>query len=182
MIPSPFLNQPAQVIATYAIGTILHGNNTLIGNLWIITQDQSNTASLLWDGKLKMLCSHLNSKVDRMSLGMRIATPSEVAATTGGLSFLPRWAQDLILNPKPAPLLTPPSTYLAPAVLAAVDAALGNIVTDRAKLLDKGLIKVRDLDICPSVGNGVHDFQPYYGFTDTYEYCIYCDTKRGFPK
>ena len=183
----------------YPIGTILHGTNKLKGNLWIITVDQSYDASLLFDGSNKSIVMDSLYKRDRMRPNMVIATTQDVMAILGNGNRLPNWATALILTvPKTTLPLPKPSQALTPAAIQAVAKALGATATPQSKMQSLGLTKVakqhtffepgietsdyipsRD---CPARKEGFCDYQPYYGFTDTYMYCVHCDHKRNMSK
>ena len=180
----------------YPIGTILHGNSPRIGNLWIITVDNSFQAALLYDGKLNFVCPDSSYKTDRMSPGMRIADGHDVALKVGKL---PTWATSLILTThKPVRgFLQKPSTTLPHGVLQQINKSFAAI-TPQKKLNDLGLTKPKSyggfqsifaddeghapLRDCPARKEGYCLYEPYYGFTDTYEYCVHCDHKRTMRK
>ncbi len=159
----------------YDIGTILHGKNTRIGNLWIITQDKSFIASLLYDGNAQVIAPDATYKTDLMSPGMMIASDHDIAASLGGWDKMPQWASAFVRQRILVPGLAPISTTIPASALAAIYKAIGPIATNREHLLDKGLIKSK-IDICD------HEYKPYFGFTDVYEYCVHCDHKKGMPQ
>lgn len=182
MIPSSSGSTPPN---GYAIGTILHGTNARKGNLWIITVDQSFDGSLLFDGLSKTVVPDSQYKRDTMSPGMVIADPNDIARILGGWKYIPTWAQSLILtSPKPLPL-PKPSVVIPHGAMQQINKAFATI-TSQKRLQDLGLTKTSnefasDFD-CPSRREGGHEFKPYYGFSDTYDYCQWCDKKRPMSK
>lgn len=169
----------------YSIGIILHGTNPKIGNLWIITLDHSFSASLLFEGKTKTVVNSDAYKRDQMRLGMKIALPNEIASILGGWAAIPTWAQSFILSPSITQLVGAtgssqnPSNPVAPGALPAVNAALGHLRPfGRKQLTDHGIVKENSELACPARSGGVHIYEAYYGFTETYEFCSYCDHKR----
>ncbi len=182
-----------QQTSGYPIGTILHGNSNK-GNLWIITVDQSYDASLLFEGTTKSVVASELYKRDRMSPNMRIPTASEVAIFLGSWLNLPTWAKLLIQTPS-KPQLPIPSTTLTPAAIQAVNKALGAIATPQSQLKSLGLTKTKQPYAgvietsdyipsrdCPARSEGFCSYQPYYGFTDQYMFCEYCDDKKRMPR
>jgi hypothetical protein len=168
---------------SYPVGTILHGKSTK-GNLWIITLDNSFAASLLYDGTKFSVVTDIAYKRDQMSPLMRIADPADVASKLGSWANLPTWAQSLILT-KPSPLPLPkPSTVIPPAVVAQIQRTLGNNTTP-GQLNSLGLTKPTvevaaptSYRTCPARDGGCCDYKPYYGFTENYMYCVFCDDKK----
>lgn len=185
----PGIPLPAIVPPGYSIGTVLHGNNPKIGNLWIITVDQSFQASLLFEGKTKTVCADSLYKRDNMSPGMRIATNPEISYCLGYNYIYPKWVQSLMLTPVYTKSILPKlSTALPPSAVAAVYAALGTTTSgsQMKPLFNAGLLKSKEaIDgtrSCPARKDGSCNYQDYYGFTDVYKYCVYCDHKKGMPK
>lgn len=185
----PGIPLPAMLPPGYSIGTVLHGNNPKIGNLWIITVDQSFQASLLFEGKTKTVCVDSLYKRDNMSPNMRIASPHDITSSIGSWANLPKWVQSLMLTPiSTKPVLPKPSTTLPPSAVAAVHAALGTTTSgsQMKPLFDAGLLKSKESDdgtrLCPARKGGCCNYQDYYGFTDVYKYCVHCDHKKGMPQ
>lgn len=177
----------------YPVGTVLHGTNAAKGNLWIITVDQSYQASLLFDGTTKTVAPDSSFKRDRMSPGMRMADPGDIASKLGSWKNIPTWAQSLILTSPGKLPLPKPSTTIPPQVIQQIQKQFAAI-TPQKQLNDLGLTKTKKSywsddahdvvpsRLCPSRKEGFCDYQPYYGFTDTYMYCVHCDDKRKMPK
>ncbi len=166
----------------YKIGTILHGNNTRIGNLWIITKDDSYEGSMLWDGGLSLVAPTDLYKRETMSNGMLVADAFDVARIMGSWANLPVWANNLI-STKDSQLVSGKANVqiVNPAVIKSIESALGQSITTRQKMIDNGLIKMHSKDesgVCPARKDGGHFFASYHGFTDTFDFCIHCDYKR----
>lgn len=180
---------PKNPLTGYSIGTILHGTNPKIGNLWIITLDHSFSASLLFEGKTKTVVNSDAYKRDKMRAGMQIALPNEIASILGGWAAIPTWAQSFILSSSITQLgassgsSIKPSNPIAPGALPAVNAALAHMRPfGRKQLTDHGIVKENNESSCPARNGGVHIYEAYYGFTDVYEFCQFCDHKRSMKK
>lgn len=152
----------------YPIGTVLHGTNARIGNLWIITLDNSYQASLLYDGRRGLVAPDESYKKDTMRPGMNIATAGDIILKLG--TNLPPWARNYYYS-------TPPPVYpplpIAPpraGVITQVNKDLG--LSNGVKLIPKEQTK----ESCQ------HEYKQYYGLTECYDYCIKCDRKRSMLK
>jgi hypothetical protein len=143
-------------------GTILHGKNTRIGNLWIITYDQSFEGSLLWDGKNKTVTSGVSYKRDQMAPDMIIATMDEVRGIIGGYNNIPIWAVSLMGS---SVQLTPPPLIVNPTVYKTIMKVL-----DKDKPMVMKKVDNPD-DRCD------HDYKSYQGLTECYDFCVKCDKK-----
>ncbi len=156
---------------SYRIGTLLHGNNTKIGNIWIVDVDNSFRASLLWDGKLKLyIQDHMIGKQDTMSLGMIRATYVDILNAYGPL---PNWAISLFLlagSSSTTAMSTPPPNIN--------NAALHSIINSLG-LEEKKVDTGRESDSMWSVSKDAcrHEYKDYFGFTENYQYCMKCDHK-----
>lgn len=153
----------------YPIGTVLHGTNQRIGNLWIITLDNSYQASLLYEGKRFFTPPDSSYKRDTMSPGMRIATSSEILAKVG-LGGLPSWAQAFYFGSGQFTKPTQAPKYIL-LKMGIVQRDLG--ITP----LEEKNLAPAPTDTCKHV-----KWQPYYGLTESYEFCTTCDKKRTISK
>jgi hypothetical protein len=144
-------------------GTILHGKNTRIGNLWIITYDQSFEGSLLWDGKYKAIIHDIAYKRDKMAPDMTIATMDEVRGIIGGHNNLPIWAVNLMGSPAAQLPLLP--FVINPTVYKTVMKVL-----DKDKPMVMKKVDNPD-DRCD------HEYKSYQGLTECYDFCVKCDKK-----
>lgn len=159
------------------IGTIYHGLDPAKGNLWIVTQDQTDQLNMLFDGNLKMWCTTPGRK-SLASNKLKEATPAELGALATAYGYVPRWALTLMgggVNVTAAVTqakLTKPSTVLSAGAIAQVQKTLGISLTPPT---DSDSVKV-DLEVCPKQGH--HKFVLYTGLFSSFYFCEYCDRKR----
>jgi hypothetical protein len=181
-------------VTGYPIGTVLHGNNKAIGNLWIITIDNSYDAVLLFDGRSQTVMMYQGSRRDTMSPGMRIAEHAEVVQK---VNTIPKWAMALILttHSQSGSILAKPSTKIPPQVIQQINKSFAAI-TPQQQLNDLGLTKpsyggfqsinddneLTTVRPCPASPGDYCVYKTYYGLVEVYEYCCTCDHKRTVRK
>lgn len=144
----------------YKVGTFLHGNSG-VGNIWIILMDNSNLGALLWDGRNQQFCPD-SIKRDTMSTGMREADADDIRKLTNAalISHLPQWARDLR------------NRYWGPATLTPAQMSV---------VKQSNIIPEKKIDVKPQIkveSNCTHDWKPYFGFNENFDYCSVCDAKR----
>lgn len=166
---------------SYKLGTMFHGTNKYVGNIWIVYQDNSNDVALLLDGRLKLYCQDLattkKDKLSPMSLAVEV-TPTELHSIAFVHGPLPQWAQDLcngrantMFNALPIPTVT-----LSPGVIQKIQKSLD---IDLTKDSEKVILR-KDEDHCPS--GSWHQYVNYTGLNQSFQYCTWCDAKRAMPK
>lgn len=155
----PIAGQPVG----YPIGTVLHDKNALIGNLWIVTVDNSYDASMLYDGKLKICAPDIYYKQDTMAPNMRIATPPEIKQILG-INSMPAWASWFYVG----------SWYGATATIRS------RLINRIAK--DLGMEKAEKPKSDSNETSCFHKYQVYHGLNHSFEFCTICDHKKDLIK
>jgi hypothetical protein len=166
---------------SYSTGTILHGTNTKIGNLWMVYDGPLSQIALLWDGRNNLVCDHFRStKHDIAQSSMKECTLRDALLIMNiTYASMPLWASDLISSAQPITLPNSLATgssnkpvQLTPHVLRKVRKALGiegDDVKPEPKLSDTG---------CPGTSGGLHEYVAYTGLNQSFDFCKHCDTKR----
>lgn len=157
-------------------GTLLWGKSLATGNIWIVVNGLSQFIGLLFDGKNKRFCDDKDlTKYDYIKSGSTLQTVStfhlETLVNTYGP--VPHWAQILIDQ---KPLATPPPLPVATlpaAVIAKIETAIGRDLTSKPE----PVILRHNESKCPMTG-GDHNFVPYTGLAESFEFCTHCDSKR----
>lgn len=161
----------------YDTGTLVWGAAKSVGNVWIITNGPAREIALLYSGRTKaFLPDFLTTKKDviKPSSFLYELTPLEYALLTLG-NPVPQWAVDfIVMRPRAPQAPSVALTQLPMGVVQKVEKALNVSLTPK---LEPVRIRI-DEDKCPISGN-YHEFVPYTGLVQSFEYCKSCDKKRA---
>lgn len=161
---------------SYKTGSLLWGN-TGSNNVWVVADGGTRSIALVFEGKNKRYSSDYSlTKKDYIKPMSTLTELTELEKNALIYQYgpLPEWVRQIIAIAV-TPVLPLPVASLPPDVVSKVEKALGVCLTAKPATV----ILRRDDEKCPVTG-GDHNFTPYTGLLESFEFCVSCDKKKNF--